>query len=183
MDSNLASFQTICLENYRDSVWLAFWFQWECFRTLSCLGRPSTVRGDSWSARRYKESDVSINTLEVVKESILAAIAPKYLNNAKAPWCDDYSPIYRKLEEDAKASQDLQAAGAFRLLWAVTSFRLGTDSVEVFRPVVEFGDGSRSPILADLDDAEIELLESVLEEIEDVDLRARVGDSQPATSS
>ncbi|CAM4478711.1 MAG: hypothetical protein LEGION0403_FIIPPAGN_02839 [Legionella sp.] len=98
-----------------------------------------------------------------------------YLSIASSRSCTEYWEIFAKA---AKNENDLIYKDKLELLRDVTSYCFNFDdfSRNPFRPLFHFYQEGRSPLIEDLDDKKIELLSVLLEEVKDLELKARIAD-------
>lgn len=98
-----------------------------------------------------------------------------HLSVASSRSCTEYWEIFAKA---AKNETDPIYKDKLELLKDVTSYCFNFDdfSPRPFRPLFHFYKEGRSPLIEDLDDKKIELLSVLLEEVNDMELKARVAD-------
>lgn len=91
--------------------------------------------------------------------------------------CDAYRGVFAKVANEQKQAGNDLVYRAYALLHAVTSYHTKYgDLVAPYGPMMTFEGGSRSAIPDDLAPADLDALSELLPEIDDPELRARVGD-------
>lgn len=98
-----------------------------------------------------------------------------HVSTASSRSCSEYWEIFAKA---AKTETDPICKDKLELLRDVTSYCFNFDdfSRNPFRPLFHFYQEGRSPLIEDLDDKKIELLSVLLEEVNDLELKARIAD-------
>lgn len=90
--------------------------------------------------------------------------------------CHDYSRLLLAKAKEAKDAGETKTAAVFRLMGQVASMMLRPGSTEKpFAPVMEWGD-SRSAVVDDLSDEELDALAEIISDITDSEMRARIAD-------
>lgn len=96
---------------------------------------------------------------------------------AKKRICESYSTLFRNASEQASEAGHVVNAQIFLLLHAVSSMMLKPEEKhQPFVPFWQSANGSRSADIVDFGEAHILLLKVVFDQIDDLDLRARLGD-------
>jgi hypothetical protein len=91
--------------------------------------------------------------------------------------CEYFSPLFVQAHRKAQEAGDTIRSQVFLLLHAVSSLHLKPgDKHRPFVPNWQGSDGSRSVDISDFSESNINLLKEIISEIDDPDLRARVGD-------
>ncbi len=100
----------------------------------------------------------------------------KIIEDCDEKECLTYSRVFFAKAREAEATGDQNAKEVFTLLGSISSFMLKSDSKdEPFGPVAVLKN-SRSAILDDLQDLQLDALQEIVGDIKDPEMRARVAD-------
>ncbi len=116
-------------------------------------------------------SDINVSTVVLRK-----AIGEGVHTGVEHPTCESFFVPFGKRGEDLEDEGNVELGSAFRLLGTIASLRLNPDNAD--RPFEAFlaQETSRTPILDDLTDSQLQIVSEVAAEIVDAELRARLAD-------
>lgn len=100
----------------------------------------------------------------------------KVVENSEKKECHYYSSAFFKKANECAENKDLTGQEVFTLLGGITSMMLKPESFsEPFGPVAVL-QGSRSAIVEDYNDNHLEILNEIITDIEDPEIKARIAD-------
>lgn len=100
----------------------------------------------------------------------------KILEEAPSSKCSDYASCFKKEVSKSSDNENEQKALIFSFLMDICSLLLSPEDSYPFTPMVEYSNGSRSFLPRDLSDEELEIIYSLTEHIQDVELLSRLND-------
>src|SRR5688500_8832241 len=95
------------------------------------------------------------------------------LSEVKIRSCVNYFEIFGR---EARSTSNAKLKNKLELLRDVTSLQFNFDDHSVFDPTFHFKGVGTSPTLEDINDDKIQLLATILDEINDQELKARIAD-------
>ena len=101
------------------------------------------------------------------------AIFDSLLSEVKIRSCINYFEIFAN---QSKITDDSELKNKLELLRDVTSLQFNFDEYSVFDPLFHFKGAGTSPTLEDINDDKIQLLTTILDEVNDSELKARIAD-------
>jgi hypothetical protein len=91
--------------------------------------------------------------------------------------CENYATAFAKAAQHAKETADSKRHQIFLLLHSISFLMLNPEEHhKPFAPVIEWANGSRSIDISDFGEIHISLLKEIFDQIDDPELRSRVGD-------
>ncbi len=91
--------------------------------------------------------------------------------------CQTYYQVFGRTSATCRDAGDALGARVYHFLNVIASFRtvFGSETAP-YRPVLQYFDGRRSTVPEDLSDPDLDALQGIVNEVEDVEFRARIAD-------